>query len=795
MEQSPSRHSSFWKRRTCTLLAVGASTLALILPVWAQNISVFVDGKPVNFSGARPEVQNGRVLVPMADVFRALGAFVDYDAPTRTINAQRGDTQLRLTLGSSVAYINDVPVRLEVPATTRMGRTLVPLRFAGEAFSAQVNYSNGIINITAPPSNPLPNPNPAPTPRPTPAPVIEPPVVNPPVVNPPDDNQTISGPVVRLDAATRTIIVRADNRNQSFEIARNATIERRPVLTTSTADNTRYGTTTRLNLEAIQVGEAVQLELDDANRVSHLTAMPQVTIARIRSAAGNRLVLDDGRNTPVTIGTQVRYINGQGREVSTADLQPGDQVVLFISPETRRIYQVSASPLDVASANGRPVDDVYLPPGDDDNANPNPNNTPPADAPKIDLVSHNARAALRAGASLMITVKGTPGLRGTVDISPRAEGIPLRERNNRPGEYFVNYVIKGNDDVLNGRITAHLTGRDNQDVTEQSLDELTIDTTPPVVNSTDPNDRATVNVAQPNITIIADDLGGSGLAPSTITLTNKGQDIDVPATVTRRGLRAVAPRGLSGRVDVRADVRDEAGNSTIHTFSFTVRGAGNPSIAGPGNDDDFGAITSIYHNANRVLQAGDKLTVTMNAAPGGRASFDLIDQDNRTVATGLTMVENDPGRYSGTYTILRNTAAGELRVVGRFRDQNGQLTTKEATTTVEVVGGNDVTDVTITAPTDIDRVGEEIVVRGTGTPNATVEVNITATGTQFFAFEYREELGTTQVRVNRNGNWQTGTITLPRPRNVKDIRYEIAVTQTDNAGRTSDPVTVSVRAQ
>lgn len=788
MQKSSSPHSqTFWKSRTRSLLALGASTLALVLPVLAQNISVFVDGRPVSFSGVRPEVQNGRVLVPMADVFRALGAIVDYDGPTRTINAQRGETHLRLTLGSSVAYINEVPVRLEVPAMTKLGRTLVPLRFAGEAFNAQVNYSNGIINITAPPLggvNPLPNPTPVPTPRPTPVPIPDPVVVNPPV-----NDQTISGSVVRFDNVTRTIIVRADGRNQSFEIARNAVVERHPVLTSSTVDNPRYGTMTRLNLAAIQVGEAVKLELDDAGRVTHLTAMPQVTVARIRSAAGNRLVLDDGRNTPVTIGPQVRFINAQGREVSTSDLQQGDQVVLFISPDTRRIYQVSASPLDVASANGRPVDDVYLPGGDDDD-DTNPNN---ANAPKIDLVSHNARGALRAGARLMITVKGTPGLRGTVDISPRAEGIALREQANRPGEYIVNYIVKDNDDVLNGRITAHLMGRDNQEVTEQSLDELTIDTTPPVVNSTDPSDRAIVDVAQPNITIVADDLGGSGLAPSTITFTNKGQDIDVPATVTRRGLRAVAPRGLSGRVDVRAEVRDEAGNSTVETFYFTVRGTGTGGAAG--TEDDFGAITSIYHNANRVLQTGDKLTVNMNAQTGGRASFDLIDQDNRTIAAGLTMIENDPGRYTGTYTILRNAVAGELRVVGRFRDANGQLTTKEATTTVEVVGGNDVAEVTITSPTENDRATETIVVRGTGTPGAIVEVNVTALGTQFYVFEYREELGATQVRVNRNGTWQTGTITLPRPNKVTGLRYEISAAQTDNAGRASDPVKVSVRAQ
>ena len=60
---------------------------------------------------------------------------------------------------------------------------------------------------------------------------------------------------------------------------------------------------------------------------------------------------------------------------------------------------------------------------------------------------------------------------------------------------------------------------------------------------------------------------------------------------------------------------------------------------------------------------------------------------------------------------------------------------------------------------------------------------------------YKEEVGTAQVRVRNNGTWETQSINLPAPRNVTGLRYVITATQTDNANRTSEATTVTVRPQ
>lgn len=85
--------------------------------------------------------QNGRVLVPMRDIFESLGAQVNYNNLSREIAAQRGTTVVRMTLGSSQASVNNVPVTLASAAQSFGGRTYVPLRFVSEALGATVNYN------------------------------------------------------------------------------------------------------------------------------------------------------------------------------------------------------------------------------------------------------------------------------------------------------------------------------------------------------------------------------------------------------------------------------------------------------------------------------------------------------------------------------------------------------------------------------------------------------------------------------------------------------------------------------
>lgn len=96
-----------------------------------------------------PITQDGRVLVPLRDIFEGLGARVNYNSLDRTITARRRGTIVRMELGSRRAEVNGRRIRLDVPADTVDGSTMVPLRFVSESLGATVNYNayRGVIRI------------------------------------------------------------------------------------------------------------------------------------------------------------------------------------------------------------------------------------------------------------------------------------------------------------------------------------------------------------------------------------------------------------------------------------------------------------------------------------------------------------------------------------------------------------------------------------------------------------------------------------------------------------------------
>lgn len=140
---------------TKTLLKTGILTLAVGASfggaAQAQPAAqVYLNGSPLRLQVA-PMQQNGRTLVPMRDIFEALGATVNYNSLTQAIAAQKGSTIVRLALNSRNAAVNNVPVTLDTEARTYYGSTFVPLRFVSEALGANVSFnpSNRIVSINA----------------------------------------------------------------------------------------------------------------------------------------------------------------------------------------------------------------------------------------------------------------------------------------------------------------------------------------------------------------------------------------------------------------------------------------------------------------------------------------------------------------------------------------------------------------------------------------------------------------------------------------------------------------------
>jgi len=111
--------------------------------------SIQLNGQPLQTSVA-PITMNGRTLVPMRDIFEALGASVNYNALTRGISANSGTSTVNLQIGNRAASVNGQTVYLEQAPIVTSGSTLVPLRFVSEAMGATVSYSapTQLVSIT-----------------------------------------------------------------------------------------------------------------------------------------------------------------------------------------------------------------------------------------------------------------------------------------------------------------------------------------------------------------------------------------------------------------------------------------------------------------------------------------------------------------------------------------------------------------------------------------------------------------------------------------------------------------------
>lgn len=112
-----------------------------------QDITVEVNGEICEFDVAA-QIINNRTMVPMRAIFEKLGAFVDWNDETKTVVSQKDDITVKLSIGSSKAYVNNEEKILDAPGVIIDSRTLVPARFVSEAFGAFVDWDDKNRKVT-----------------------------------------------------------------------------------------------------------------------------------------------------------------------------------------------------------------------------------------------------------------------------------------------------------------------------------------------------------------------------------------------------------------------------------------------------------------------------------------------------------------------------------------------------------------------------------------------------------------------------------------------------------------------
>lgn len=114
----------------------------------AKDITVTVRGNPVVFDTPPHIDSNNRLMVPVRAITEAMGAFVDWNPASKVITINRGSEKVIFTIVSNRAIVNDEEKIMDTIPVIHNQRTLVPVRYVGEYFGANVHWDPGQKKVT-----------------------------------------------------------------------------------------------------------------------------------------------------------------------------------------------------------------------------------------------------------------------------------------------------------------------------------------------------------------------------------------------------------------------------------------------------------------------------------------------------------------------------------------------------------------------------------------------------------------------------------------------------------------------
>jgi len=108
----------------------------------SNEVTVTINGAPVNFVDQSPVIIDGRTFVPVRGVFEALGFVVDWQPDTQSAVLTNVNSTIVIPIGSDVFTTNGVSHVLDVPAQIIGGRTMLPIRAVLESVGHVVGWDD-----------------------------------------------------------------------------------------------------------------------------------------------------------------------------------------------------------------------------------------------------------------------------------------------------------------------------------------------------------------------------------------------------------------------------------------------------------------------------------------------------------------------------------------------------------------------------------------------------------------------------------------------------------------------------
>jgi uncharacterized Zn-binding protein involved in type VI secretion len=516
--------------RALVLAAFAALLVAVAVPARAarelpaekpiRTIAIVVNGEPLQ-GDDQPLVVGGRVLVPLRDVFAALGIAVTRSGATLTSRLPTGEVSV--SVGSSVAVVNGRTVSLDAPVTEIGGQTYGPLQLLVAAFGAQANYDRRGSRVEIV-SAFIGRNGGAEQQRADGGTDVQG------VVSAIDQDSTPPSLTVVRGGVSRTVSITSDAKIWTEDVTIHSQL--------------------RGQLADVRVGDAVHAILAKDGRVVSVFDFFKSTSGTVSAVSPSALVLQNGRVITPGPGTEITLNSAAAK---LGDLRVGDYVTVRGNPE-------SGEEREIVASRSLALETPTAPPA---------GSAPPV---TIASVTISATRPLRAGEELDVALRGTPGGRAAFDIGDYLTGLPMQETT--PGNYSGKYVIPERFDVTQVPVYGELAVGTARAPRTEAAATLSAATTPPSIGEVAPPPGQTVNNAQPSIFATFTAPTSIAINVSSIALEVNGHD--VTASSTRfDGFVTYSP-GVplpSGPVSVVVRVADAAGNTATKSWTFTIRAA------------------------------------------------------------------------------------------------------------------------------------------------------------------------------------------------------------------------------
>ena len=124
------------------ILLITVFSLLFTLCAQAAEVTVYLNGSPVDFGRAAPEIKNSRVMLPFRDIAEAMGAEVTWDKETKQMCLLKNGRTVVHTLNENYIYVNGEAKAYDTSSDEVNGRTRMPVVMLAESLGASVSWDS-----------------------------------------------------------------------------------------------------------------------------------------------------------------------------------------------------------------------------------------------------------------------------------------------------------------------------------------------------------------------------------------------------------------------------------------------------------------------------------------------------------------------------------------------------------------------------------------------------------------------------------------------------------------------------